>query len=179
MKVIYRALLVVALLLASFVYIAPTMMQPLPTWWPSFFPKEPIRLGLDLQGGIHLILQVEVDKAVENAVNGTMEDLKRELATAQIPIAKLERQGDTIHIQPQTPDKGSAISDLVKNKFPTLVYASEANADAGEADGAGRTVNQRDAVEQKAGRESTEQKILERGFAGTCVAAHEADQRIN
>jgi len=131
MKVIYRALLVVALLCASFVYIGPTLMQPLPSWWPSFFPKEPIRLGLDLQGGIHLILQVEVDKAVENSVNSTMEDLKRELATAQIPTAKLERQGDTIHIQPQTPDKGSAISDLVKNKFPNLVYGD--GAEAGEA----------------------------------------------
>jgi len=131
MKVIYRALLVVALLCASFVYLGPTLMQPLPSWWPSFFPKEPIRLGLDLQGGIHLILQVEVDKAVENSVNSTMEDLKRELATAQIPTAKLERQGDTIHIQPQTPDKGSAISDLVKNKFPNLVYGD--GGEAGEA----------------------------------------------
>jgi len=131
MKVIYRALLVVALLCASFVYLGPTLMQPLPSWWPSFFPKEPIRLGLDLQGGIHLILQVEVDKAVENAVNGTMEDLKRELATAQIPTAKLERQADTIHIQPQTPDKASAIADLIKNKFPTLVYGD--TGEGGEA----------------------------------------------
>ncbi len=133
MKVIYRALLVVGLLCASFVYLGPTLMRPLPSWWPSFFPKEPIRLGLDLQGGIHLILQVEVDKAVENAVNSNMEDLKRELATAQIPVSKLERQGDTIHIQPQTPDKDSAISDLIKNKFPTLVYASDSSAGAGEA----------------------------------------------
>ena len=51
----------------------PPLAKPLPDWWPSFFPREPIRLGLDLQGGIHLILQVEVEKAVENALNGAME----------------------------------------------------------------------------------------------------------
>jgi len=132
MKVRYRILLVAVLLVGSLVYLAPTLMQPLPSWWPSFFPKEPIRLGLDLQGGIHLILQVEVDKAVENAVGGTMEDLKRELASAQIPTAKLERQGDTIHVQLQSPDKGSALSELVKNKFPSVVFAG-ASGDAGES----------------------------------------------
>ncbi len=132
MRVMYRALLVVVLLLGSFVYLAPTLMQPLPSWWPSFLPKEAIRLGLDLQGGIHLILQVEVDKAVENALGGAMEDLKRELAAAQIATAKMERQGDRVHLRLQTPDKSSALSELVKDKFPSLVFGSDANGDAGE-----------------------------------------------
>ena len=132
MKVMYRALLVVALLLASFVYLAPTLMQPLPTWWPSFFPKEAIRLGLDLQGGIHLILQVEIDKAVENALGGAMEDLKRELTAAQVMTAKMERQGDRIRLRLQSPDKSSALSELVKDKFPSLVFSSDPSAEAGE-----------------------------------------------
>src|ERR1051326_6347143 len=132
MRVLYRVLLVVALVLASVVYLAPTLMQPLPSWWPSFFPKEPIRLGLDLQGGIHLILQVEVDKAVENALGQTMDDLKRELSAAQIPLAKIERQGNVIHLRLQSPDKSSALSELVKNPFPTLVFTSDANTEAGE-----------------------------------------------
>ena len=132
MKVMYRALLVVALLLASFVYLAPTLMQPLPTWWPSFFPKEAIRLGLDLQGGIHLILQVEIDKAVENALGGAMEDLTRELTAAQVMTAKMERQGDRIRLRLQSPDKSSALSELVKDKFPSLVFSSDPSAEAGE-----------------------------------------------
>jgi preprotein translocase subunit SecD len=128
----YRVLLVVGLLLGGFAYLAPTLMQPLPSWWPSFLPKEAIRLGLDLQGGIHLILQVEVDKAVENAVGGAMEDLKRELAAAQIATAKMERQGDRIHLRLQSPDKSSALSELVKDKFPSLVFGPDPNGDAGE-----------------------------------------------
>ena len=110
MKVFYRVLLVVALLFASFIYLAPTLMRPLPSWWPSFFPREPIRLGLDLQGGIHLLLQVEVDKAVENALGGAMEDLKRELSAAQIATAKLERQGARIRVRLQSPEKSSALA---------------------------------------------------------------------
>src|SRR6185295_8970936 len=132
MKVLYRVLLVLALVLAGAVYLTPTLVNPVPDWWPSFFPREPIRLGLDLQGGIHLVLQVEVDKAVENALNGAMEDLKRELATAQIPTAKLERKEQRIFVRLQSPDKSSAFSALVKEKFPSLVFVSEAGADPAE-----------------------------------------------
>ncbi len=132
MNVMSRVLLVLALVLGSFVYLGPTLMQPLPSWWPSFFPREAIRLGLDLQGGIHLILQVEVDKAVENALGGAMDDLKRELSAAQIPLAKMERQGNVIHLRLQSPEKSSALSDLVKNRFPSLVFTSDPSAEVGE-----------------------------------------------
>jgi preprotein translocase subunit SecD len=127
----YRMLLVAGLFVVSLVYLAPTLMRPLPDWWPSAFPREPIRLGLDLQGGIHLVLQVEVDKAVENALNGTMEDLKRELAAAQIQTARIERKADRILVQVRDPAQGSALSDLLKNQFPVLVNASQDGAEAG------------------------------------------------
>jgi preprotein translocase subunit SecD len=132
MKVVYRVVLVLGLMLASLVYLIPTMVSPLPDMWPSFFPREAIRLGLDLQGGIHLILQVEIEKAVENALGGAMEDLRRELAAAQIATARLERKGQRIHLRLANPDKKAVFSDLVKDKFPSLVVSSATDAEAGE-----------------------------------------------
>ena len=41
---------------------APRVVRPAP---------QPINLGLDLQGGIHLVLGVDVDKAIENVVERT------------------------------------------------------------------------------------------------------------
>jgi preprotein translocase subunit SecD len=131
MKLGYRVALVVALLLASSVYLFP-MVATVPEWWPSALPREGLRLGLDLQGGIHLILQVEGEKAVETALNGTMEDLKRELTAAQIATSKLERTGKRIHIQLRDPSKSSAFSDLLKNQFPVLVAASDPAAQPGD-----------------------------------------------
>ncbi len=131
MKLGYRIAIVIVLLLASSVYLLP-VMTTVPEWWPSILPRESLRLGLDLQGGIHLILQVEVDKAVENALNGTMEDLKRELSEAQIPTSKLERAGNRIHLQLRDASKSSALSDLLKNQFPTLVAASDPSAQSGD-----------------------------------------------
>ncbi len=131
MKLGYRVALVIALLLTSSVYLLP-VLTTVPSWWPSVFPREALRLGLDLQGGIHLILQVEGDKAVETALNGTMEDLKRELTEKQIPTSKLERVGKRLHIQLRDPSKSSAFSDLLKSQFPVLIAASDSSADAGD-----------------------------------------------
>ena len=131
MKLGYRVLLVIVLLLVSSVYLLP-VVAIVPAWWPAILPREALRLGLDLQGGIHLILQVEGDKAVETALNATMEDLKRELTAAQIPTSKLERAGKRLHLQLRDPSKSSALSDLLKNQFPVLVAASDPSAQPGD-----------------------------------------------
>jgi preprotein translocase subunit SecD len=131
MKLGYRVLLVVGLLLVSSAYLLP-VLTTVPTWWPAILPREALRLGLDLQGGIHLILQVEGDKAVETALNGTMEDLKRELTAAQISTSKLERAGKRLRLQLRDPSKSSSLSDLLKNQFPVLVAASDSSAQTGD-----------------------------------------------
>ena len=46
--------------------------------WFSMPLKERINLGLDLQGGMHLILEVETEKAVENAVERMVDNLRDE-----------------------------------------------------------------------------------------------------
>lgn len=131
MKLGYRVLLVIALLLVSSIYLLP-VIATVPTWWPAMMPREALRLGLDLQGGIHLILQVEGEKAVETALNGTMEDLKRELAAAQIATSRLERVGRSLHLRLRDPAKNAGLTDLLKNSFPVLVAASDASAQPGD-----------------------------------------------
>src|SRR5882762_3356231 len=47
--------------------------------WYLFPPKKTINLGLDLQGGIHLMLGVEADKHVASQTDRAAEDLKSAL----------------------------------------------------------------------------------------------------
>ena len=88
----YRILLVVGLLLLAMVYLVPALAGG----WPSalsFLPDEKIRLGLDLQGGTHLVLTVEVDKAIENMLELESEELRRELRQAGVRPKAVERNG--------------------------------------------------------------------------------------
>ncbi len=64
------AIIAVVVVVAAFL-LYPSL-GPVPSWWKRYLPDSPIRLGLDLQGGLHLILEVESKKAVEAVVDQTM-----------------------------------------------------------------------------------------------------------
>jgi preprotein translocase subunit SecD len=77
--------------------------------WYLYPPRQTINLGLDLQGGIHLVLGVEVDKAVENVVERAAQDLRARLQQKGIG-AQITRQGATrLLVQlPVSPAPGGA-----------------------------------------------------------------------
>ena len=85
--------------LASLLYLAPTFVGHLPSWWSNFLPTDRIHLGLDLQGGSHLILTVKVDKAIENNVERVKGDLTNILRERGISGVSVERQGTLIELK--------------------------------------------------------------------------------
>jgi preprotein translocase subunit SecD len=67
-------------------------------------PRKTINLGLDLQGGIHLVLGVDVDKALEAYVSRQGDVMRGELEKKGIAVSRLERRGPSeLLIQLATP----------------------------------------------------------------------------
>src|SRR5256886_17585479 len=62
--------------------------------WYLYPPKRTINLGLDLQGGIHLVLGVEADKHVAGQTDRAAEDLKATLERKGIAVKRIAREGD-------------------------------------------------------------------------------------
>jgi preprotein translocase subunit SecD len=52
-----------------------------------------MNLGLDLQGGMHLVLEVQAEKAVENSTDRLMEEARRILDKEKIAVSSLTREG--------------------------------------------------------------------------------------
>jgi preprotein translocase subunit SecD len=63
--------------------------------WYLYPPRSSINLGLDLQGGIHLVLGVEVDKALASQTDRAAEDIKGALERKGIAVTRVARDGDT------------------------------------------------------------------------------------
>jgi len=85
-------------LLAAFTVIAIALFLPstplsarLPGFWKDNIPK--IVLGLDLQGGMHLVLDVDKDKAVENYTQRLVNSIEDTLRKENIPYRSLSRAG--------------------------------------------------------------------------------------
>src|SRR5882672_1437650 len=61
--------------------------------WYLYPPKKAINLGLDLQGGIHLVLGVETDKHVASQTDRAAEDFKAALERRGIGAKRVAREG--------------------------------------------------------------------------------------
>src|SRR5438105_11314291 len=79
-----RAIVVFVVLLGSLWYLYP--------------PKKAINLGLDLQGGIHLVLGVDTPKALAAQVDRAAEDFKGALERKGIAARRVTREGDTAFV---------------------------------------------------------------------------------
>ncbi len=121
-----RGLLFIALLIASLVVITPTFTT-VPSWWPW---KQPVRLGLDLQGGTHLLYQVEIEQALDNTVERISRDVERELRDANVGAFTVDRSGRTLHIKLANHDKRSEVRRLLEDRFTNLTLADSAGTDA-------------------------------------------------
>src|ERR1051326_3594948 len=62
--------------------------------WYLYPPKKSINLGLDLQGGIHLVLGVDTSKAVQNQTERAAEDFKAALERKGIGVKKVARDSE-------------------------------------------------------------------------------------
>jgi preprotein translocase subunit SecD len=62
--------------------------------WYLYPPKQRINLGLDLQGGIHLVLGVDTSKAIANQVERAAEEFKAGLERKGIGVKRVARQGE-------------------------------------------------------------------------------------
>ena len=90
----WRFVLYAAIILFSVIVLVPTVTSQLPTWWGKIFPGEKIHLGLDLQGGMNLVLEVEGDKATESYVERVKNNLRDDLKEKGVPVGKLERENN-------------------------------------------------------------------------------------
>ncbi|MDP1993054.1 MAG: protein translocase subunit SecD [Syntrophales bacterium] len=125
-----RAAVTVLLCLAALVYLAPTLTSDLPETWKQYLPTDRIHLGLDLQGGMHLVLEVQTEKAVESTLERTMGDLKENLMDKRIRFKLRERTKDrdmTFEF-PDVPAR-DAFEKLLKDEYPDLEIATSEMAE--------------------------------------------------
>ncbi len=119
---VWRISLIVVFLLLSLLYLVPTISAKLPSWWQgSILPKDKIHLGLDLQGGIHLVMEVETQKAVEGALDIIATDLEDTMNAKNIRFRSSARVGSD-RVAVVLYDKGTAdtVQKLLKDKYPRM-----------------------------------------------------------
>jgi preprotein translocase subunit SecD len=110
----WKLILSAAVIIASVIYLLPTLN-------PGLWPHKKINLGLDLQGGMHLVLEVETEKAVESTIERISNDLKGLLRTKHIGFNTIERtDGKKISAEIQGQEHIDGFEKILDKEFREL-----------------------------------------------------------
>ncbi|MGQ9725110.1 MAG: protein translocase subunit SecD, partial [Tepidimonas sp.] len=100
--------------------------------WLQRLGAQPMYLGLDLRGGVHFLLQVDMASAVDKRIEGIAADLRNALRDKGIRHGGVRRDGDAVLVRLRDGGAARAAGDLIARDFPDLQLA--------ERDEGGQTV---------------------------------------
>jgi len=124
-KLRWRGLIILLVIALALLYLIPSISKTLPTWWSNILPDEKIHLGLDLKGGMHLVLEVLAQKAVESHLERMVEDIKYSLRKAKIRYQGLRKSSsDRIDLTLIRGEDRKAVEEMVANNFSDLAIES-------------------------------------------------------
>jgi protein-export membrane protein SecD len=88
--------------------------------FPSWLPSSSVSLGLDLQGGSYLLLEVELDQAQKDKEEATIGDIRSAFRKAHIGYTDLGTQGDVVTVKVTDAGRYDEAKTLVANLNPSV-----------------------------------------------------------
>src|ERR1700691_5525857 len=105
-----------------------------PTSWSQIKQNlaDRIKLGLDLKGGSHLVLQVQVDEAIGQRCDQAIDDLRKQIHEKNVTVGEINREDSThILVRNVDPSTSGTFHDIVTAQFTDWAMAPA----AGEVNG--------------------------------------------
>ncbi len=113
-----RFILILVFFVVSIVYCLPNVVE-LGGVWKKYLPSDKIHLGLDLKGGMHLLLELDTGKLMDNIIDRRMNSLKDAMISDGVRFLGIDRKGSTIIVSIR-PDQKEKLFNVVGNKFSDL-----------------------------------------------------------
>jgi preprotein translocase subunit SecD len=162
----WKIVLILAVLVVFTVAIIPTKSNP-----------EPLKRGLDLKGGIQLVMQVNVNEAFRLETDQSINTLKTQAAAQNIPAPTARRVSDTSFVATLPPGVSSAPYERIASDFlPSYELARAGNDLRFTLKSTARRDLQRDTVDQA--KEAIDRRVNALGVTEPIIVP-EGDDRIN
>ncbi|SDY32450.1 preprotein translocase subunit SecD [Lysobacter sp. yr284] len=102
-------------------YVVALSLAPTAPKWLEALAAKPMPRGLDLQGGVHFVMQVDQNAALDKRLDAYVEDIRSTLRDAGVPYTSVVRRGNEALVATlgQNADKAKAQQRL-RTAFPTL-----------------------------------------------------------
>ena len=94
---------------------------------PGWLPRQQVSLGLDLLGGSHLLLEVEIQAVVREYIESLVDSMRLELRKARIRYQGLGVEGEAAVVTIKDPDKVEEARGLLRALDPSTQLESDGN----------------------------------------------------
>jgi preprotein translocase subunit SecD len=99
--------------------VALNLLSSSPSWLTAMHAL-PMYLGLDLRGGVHFLLQVDMQAAITKRLDSVASDLRTTLRDKNVRHLGVTRQGDTLRVRFSDPAMRDRARDLIATTQPDL-----------------------------------------------------------
>ncbi|MBH1977630.1 MAG: protein translocase subunit SecD [Comamonadaceae bacterium] len=99
--------------------VALNLISRSPTWLTALH-AQPMYLGLDLRGGVHFMLQVDMQAALTKKAESYAGDIRSALRDKNIRHGGISRDGQTVDIRVRDEATRTAARNLIADQFPDL-----------------------------------------------------------
>lgn len=124
--------------------VALNLQSRSPDWLRNWFRAKPMYLGLDLRGGVHFLMQVDMKAVLKKSVEGYVSDFKTSLRKERIAYTRVSNEGQDIQVRFNSVTELEKAKKLIGKNYPNLTLT---DSEQGEEQVLKATLN---LVEQKA-----------------------------
>lgn len=111
-----KRIIVIIVLIFSVVYSLPTFFSETPNWLTSLNAKK-MNLGLDLKGGVHFLMEVDLDEVVSSKSKKLSSDIRSQLRKEKVRYVNFDHQLTDINIEFINNDNYKKAEKLIKNNY--------------------------------------------------------------
>lgn len=109
--------------------VALNLAQTTPEWLRAIGAK-PMKLGLDLRGGVHFLLEVDMKKALEQRLESAVTDVRRYLREQKLSVSGIRQTDNGVLLTFVDTDSRRIAVDALRRQFPEFTQQQIAQADS-------------------------------------------------
>ena len=109
-------------------YVVALNLVPNTPKWLQAIGAKPMYLGLDLRGGVHFLLQVDMNAAKNKSVERYLGDIRSLLRDKKVYYAGIARDGERITVRFREPEQRAQALKLISSDMPDLVVREQEGA---------------------------------------------------
>jgi preprotein translocase subunit SecD len=112
-------------------YIVALNLAPATPAWLKAINALPMYLGLDLRGGVHFLMEVDVDAAVKQAEERYISDFRSLLRENRVRYTSIDRRNasesktSAVEVQLKTAEARDKAQKVLEKEYPDLIFSQE------------------------------------------------------